>query len=213
MGKSKISSETSWKETKFGILPRSKVIQLEIQGTQKGLLLLQQIAKNKEPLSIELIKKIHKECFGDILQNYAGAFRTIQVEYSGKEAPHFSKVHEMVQNLVSDTEYALEQLPAKVSDAYITDMTGLLALFQHRFVVIHPFVDYNGRMSRMFTNYLLMREELPTIEIPVTTNLLRKQYIQALQKADEGNYQALQDVLGKAMNESLESIGKSVVSK
>lgn len=208
MGKPKISSETSWKETKFGILPRSHVIQLEIQGTQKGLLLLQQIAKNKEPLSIELIKKIHKECFGDILQNFAGIFRTIQVEYSGKEGPHFSKVHEMVQNLISDVEHGMKQLSAKASDAYITDMTGLLASFQHRFVVIHPFVDYNGRMSRMFTNYILMREELPTIEIPVTTNPLRKKYIQALRKADEGNYQALQDIMGKALNESLESMGR-----
>lgn len=208
MGKSINSSETSWKETKFGILPRSRIIQLEIQGTQKGLLLLQQIAKNKEPLSIELIKKIHKECFGDILQNYAGVFRTIQVEYSGKEAPHFSKVHEMMQNLVSDTEYALKQLPVKTSDAYIMDIAELLALFQHRFVVIHPFVDYNGRMSRMFTNYILMREELPTIEIPVTTNVLRKKYIQALQKADGGNYQALQDIIGKALNESLVAIKK-----
>ena len=208
MGKKKISSETSWKETKFGILPRSRVIQLEIQGTQKGLLLLQQIAINKEPLSIEFIKKTHKDCFGDILQNLAGTFRAIQVEYSGKEAPHFSKIHEMMQNLADDIEHALKLLPAKVSDVYITDMAGLLALFQHRFVVIHPFVDYNGRMSRMFTNYILMREELPTIEIPVTTNKLRKKYIQALQKADEGNYQALQDIIGKAINESLESIGK-----
>src|SRR3989338_862133 len=144
MAKPKISSETSWKETKFGILPRSKVIQLEIQGTQKGLLLLQKISQNKESLSIELIKKIHKDCFGDILQNFAGTFRTIQVEYSGKEAPHFSKVHEMMQNLVSDIEHALKQLPSKTSDIYITDMVELLAQLQHRFVVIHPFVAYNG---------------------------------------------------------------------
>ena len=147
-------------------------------------------------------------CFGDILQNLAGTFRTIQVEYSGKEAPHFSKIHEMMQNLVDDIEHALKQLPVKESDVYITDMVVLLALFQHRFVVIHPFVDYNGRMSRMFTNYVLMREELPTIEIPVTTNLLRKKYIQALQKADEGNYQVLQDIIGKSLNESLVAIGR-----
>lgn len=204
----KVSSETSWKETKFGILPRSRVIQLEIQGTQKGLLLLQKISKNKEPLSIELIKKTHKDCFGNILQDRAGVFRTVQVEYSGKEAPHFSKVHEMMQNLVSDIEHALKQLPSKTFDAYITDMVELVALFQHRFVVIHPFFDYNGRMSRMFTNYVLMREELPTIEIPVTSKPFRKKYIQSLQKADIGDYQALQNIIGKALNESLESIGK-----
>ena len=206
MGKPKISSETSWKETKFGILPRSKVIQLEIQGTQKGLLLLQNISKDQKLLSIELFKRVHKECFSDILQNQAGIFRTIQVEYSEKEAPHFSKVHEMMQNLVDDIEHALKQLPSKTSDSYITNIVELIALFQHRFVVIHPFLDYNGRMSRMFTNYLLMREELPIIEIPVTTKLLRKEYIQSLQKADTGDYQALQNIIAGALNASLEKI-------
>jgi len=206
MSKSKISSETSWKETKFGILPRNKVIQLEIQGIQKGLLLLQKISKDKRQLSIELFKKIHKECFSDILQNQAGVFRTIQVEYSGKEALHFSKVHEMMKNLIDDIEHGIKELPEKISDVYITNIVELLALFQHRFVVIHPFLDYNGRMSRMFTNYLLMREELPIIEIPVTTKLLRKEYIQSLQKADMGDYQALQNIIAGAVNASLVKI-------
>jgi hypothetical protein len=58
----------------------------------------------------------------------------------------------------------------------------------------------------MFTNYLLMREELPIIEIPVTTNLFRKEYIQSLQKADTGDYQALQNIIAGALNASLEKI-------
>ncbi len=203
MIKSKTSGETSWKETKFGILPRSKIIQLEAQGTQKGLLLLQKISEKKEPLSIELIKRIHKVSFDDIFQDRAGIFRTIQVEYSGKEAPHFSKIHEMMQNLIGDIEHGIKQLPTKTSDDYINIVAELLTLFQHRFVVIHPFLDYNGRMSRMFTNYLLMREQLPAIEIPVTTRLLRNRYIRSLQKADNGDYQNLQNIIGEALNESL----------
>lgn len=206
MAKLEVSSKTSWKETKFGILPRSKVIELEIQGTKKGLVSLQQIAVNGKPLSIALIKKIHQECFGDILQDRAGVFRTTQVEYSGKETPHFSKIHEMMQNLVNDIEHEIKQLPPKELDEYVKTIVELLALFQHRFVVIHPFLDYNGRMSRMFTNYLLMREQLPAIEISVTTKLLRKKYIQSLQKADNGEYQVLENIIGKALSESLESI-------
>lgn len=206
MGKLKVPGETSWKETKFGILPRSKVIQLEVQGTQKGLLLLRQISEAKEPLSIDLIKKIHKVSFDDILQNHAGVFRTTQVEYSGKEAPHFSKIHEMMQNLVNDIEHGIKQLPPRRSDEYIKTIIELLVSFQHRFVVIHPFLDYNGRISRMFTNYLLMREQLPAIEIPVTTKAFRKTYIRSLQQADIGNYQDLQNIVGKALSESLASL-------
>lgn len=208
MVKPKVPGETSWKETKFGILPRNKVIQLEIQETHKGLLLLRQISDFKEPLSIELIEKIHKISFSDILQNYAGVFRTIQVEYSGKEAPLFSKIHEMMQNFVNDVEHGVRQLPSKESDDYIKTIVELLALFQHRFVVIHPFLDYNGRMSRMFTNYLLMREQLPAIEMPVTTRSLRNKYILSLQKADAGDYLALQNIIVKVLNESLVSVGK-----
>lgn len=206
MRKSKTSGETSWKETKFGIIPRSKIIQLEIRGTQRGLQLLQKISVTRESLSIDLIKRIHKVCFEDILQDRAGVFRTIQVEYSGKEAPHFSKIHEMMQNLVNDIAHGIKQFPVKTSDDYIDAVVELLALFQHRFVVIHPFLDYNGRMSRMFTNYLLMWEQLPTIEISVTTKLLRNKYIQSLQKADNGDYKALQIIIEKALNESLSAI-------
>ena len=205
MGRKKVSSETSWKETRFGILPHSKVIRLEVQGTQKGLVLLQKISAKNKPLSIEFIKRIHKVSFGDILQDQAGVFRNIQVEYSGKEAPHYSIIHEMMQNLVNDIEHGIKQLSPKTSDKYIKTIVELLALFKHRFVVIHPFFDYNGRMSRMFTNYLLMREQLPAIEIPVT-KLLRKKYIQALQKADNGNYQDLENIIEKALSESLESL-------
>lgn len=208
MVKPKLPGETSWKETRLGILPHSKIIQLEVRGTQNGLLLLQKISEKNEPLSIDLIKRIHKVSFSDILQNRAGVFRTTQVEYSGKEAPHFSKIYQMMQNFVYDIEHGIKQLPLKESDEYIKTVVELLAIFQHRFVLIHPFLDYNGRMSRMFTNYLLMREQLPAIEIPVTTKLLRKKYIQSLQKADNGYYQTLESIIGKALNESLVSIGK-----
>lgn len=75
MGKSTVSDETSWKETRFGILSRSKVIQLEVQGTQKGLLLLQKISEVSEPISPDLIKRMHKICFEDILQDRAGVFQ------------------------------------------------------------------------------------------------------------------------------------------
>ena len=36
---------TSYKQTKYGILPRQKVLELEVLGTKKGLLFLNQKAK------------------------------------------------------------------------------------------------------------------------------------------------------------------------
>lgn len=194
---------TSYKQTKYGILPRLKVLKLEVIGTKKGLLLLKQLAKENKTITQELIKQIHKESFSGILVHDAGKFRTVQVTYSGKEAPHFSKIQEMMKILCDDTDFAIKHLPSQDEEIFIERVIELLANFQHRFVFIHPFVDYNGRTARMLTSYILMRLDLPIIEIRAEKDRERNSYIKALQKADTGEYQDLEELISSALNESL----------
>ena len=156
---------TSYKQTIFGILPRNKVLELEVLGTRKGLLFLNKTVKSNDKLTPDFIKEIHKISFSDILMDDAGKFRIIQVTYSGKEAPHFSKIAEMTKILCEDAEFALSKLPKLTDNLFMERVVELLSHFQHRFVFIHPFVDYNGRSARMFTSYILMRLNLPIIEI------------------------------------------------
>ena len=195
------SDETSYKSTKQGILPRSQIVLMETRATKIGFQKLETIAKSNTSITLELILSIHKLCFSEILEQDAGVFRAIQVTYSGKEAPFYTKVRELIKVLIDDTEYAVSKLPSPKSDDYLSRFIEILAHFQHRFVYIHPFVDYNGRMSRMFTNYLLMRSNFPIIEINVNRKDARIKYIQSLQKADEGDYTALEHMLTNAITE------------
>lgn len=195
------SDETSFKSTKQGILPRSQIVLMETRATKIGFQKLETIAKSNTSITIELILFIHKLCFSEILEQDAGVFRAFQVTYSGKEAPIYTKVRELMKVLIDDTEYAVSKLPSPKSDDYFSRFIEILAHFQHRFVYIHPFVDYNGRMSRMFTNYLLMRSNFPIIEINVNRKDARIKYIQSLQKADEGDYSALEHMLTNAITE------------
>jgi len=199
---------TSYKQTKFGILPREKVLEMEVLGTKKGLLFLNKTIKINNKLTFEFIKEIHKRGFSDILMEESGKFRTVQVTYSGNEAPHFSKIPELIKNLCDDTEFTLSELPKPDEEGYIERVVELLAQFQHRFVFIHPFIDYNGRTSRMFTSYLLMRLNLPIIEIKTEQEKQRKAYIKALQKADGGDYFELEEIISITLNESLKEIIK-----
>lgn len=199
---------TSYKQTKYGILPRHKTLRLEVLGTKRGLLLLNQLTKKNKKITPELIKQIHRESFSDILVDAAGKFRTVQVAYSGKEAPYYSKIQEMIRALCDDTEFAIANLPKSDEELFIKRIVELLSHFQHRFVLIHPFVDYNGRTARMFTSYIIMRLNLPIIEIKANTGKTRKEYIKALQKSDDGNYQALEDIISKSLNESLSKVVK-----
>lgn len=198
--------ETSYKQTKYGILSRSKVLKLEVLGTKKGLIFLNSLVKKNIPITSDLIKEVHKRSFSEILMDKAGKFRTIQVVYSGKEAPHFSKVPEMVKILSDDIEYAISNLPKYDKESFIERVVELLARFQHRFVFIHPFIDYNGRTGRMLTNYILMRLNLPIIEIKADTSKRRKIYIKALQNADKGDYSKLENIINNALDESLKKI-------
>src|SRR3989344_7713422 len=198
--------DTSYKQTKYGILPRLKVLKLEVLGTKKGLILLKGFSKDNKRITADLIQMVHKGCFSDILGDDAGKFRTIQVTYSGKEAPRFTKIAEMVKVLCDDAEFAIAKLPKSTDETFIERVIELLANFQHRFVYIHPFVDYNGRTARMFTSYILMRLNLPIIEIKAYQGQERKDYINALQKADIGEYQDLENIISQAVNESIANV-------
>lgn len=201
----KDNSATSYRNTIYGILPRNEIIKLETIAVKKGFIHLKNETLYQKKLSIHFIQNLHKTCFNNILPDEAGRFRTIQVTYSSKEAPHFSKIPEMMKILCDDINYALECLPDKNKEQYLERYIEILSLFQHRFVFIHPFVDYNGRTARLLTNFLLMKNELPIIEINVDTEKKRKQYIHALQQADNGDYAYLKKIIEKALNQSIET--------
>ena len=56
------------------------------------------------------------------------------------------------------------------------------ALTHKKFVFIHPFVDGNGRLSRLLMNLALLRNEYSIAIIPA---ILRHEYIASLEKAHE----------------------------
>lgn len=106
---------TSYRETSFGIIPRNRLIKLEAEGVQRGLKYLQRLVKGKSSSEItpELIKLIHEKSFAWIFPKWAGKFRVIQVTYSGKEAPPYFKVPELILNLCRNLKERLKFIPAE----------------------------------------------------------------------------------------------------
>lgn len=205
-----IKGATSYKETKFGIIPRHKLIKLEILGTKKGHEFIHNLVKKDTsvPITPDLIKKLHKISFGWIFPEWGGQFRKIQVTLSGKEAPEYFKIHELITNLCEDLRVRLKHLPKSSEKDYIDKVVELLSWFQHRFVFIHPFNDYNGRTARILTILILLRLNLPPIEIMAETGSDRKKYITAMQKADGGNYSLLEGLIAQSLTEALEKYQK-----
>ena len=200
----KPSGATTYKETAFGIISRSKLLVLELEGTKRGLeLIYQLVSKNpKTEITPEIILKIHRKSIGWIFPDWAGKYRDIQVEFSGKEAITWRQVPELMVNLCKDLKERLKYLNPN-EDTFIEKVVELLAWFQHRFVWIHPFQDYNGRIARMITILILLTLNLPPIEIRAETGNDRKKYLESMYAADTGNCKKLENLIRAVLNESL----------
>ncbi len=201
---------TSYKETAFGIISRSKLLQLEIEGTKKGLEFIADWVQNNKQAKItpEFICKLHEIAYGWIFPDWAGKYRKIQVTFSGKEAPSYFQISQLIHTLCEDLRERLKHLPKPEQENYSIGVIKLLAMFQHRFVYIHPFQDYNGRTARMLTSLILLQLNLPAIEIKIAKGTDRKGYLHAMQKADQGNYVLLEEIISQSFTEALETIAK-----
>lgn len=81
------------------------------------------------------------------------------------------------------------------------DLALFLATFHHRFSIIHPFDDGNGRTMRLLVNYaLLKRGYLPII----IKSESKKEYLGALGAADAGDLKPFVHLIGDRMIEALD---------
>ena len=104
-----------------------------------------------------------------------------------------------------------EEVPAKMQELveWFTEniesppasIASFLEQLHHRFILIHPFDDGNGRIVRLLLNYALIRLGYPPF---VIKDKDKKTYFSALQKADAGNIDALAVYLGRTLISWLE---------
>lgn len=207
MAKTKPKGATSFKETAFGILPRLKVVELEKKGIRRAQEYVLSLSSKRAKITPELILQVHKTGFDFIFPDWAGKFRTVDVRVGEYEPPHYSKVAVLVKNLCDDLEERLKYIPSpEKAERFLADAIGLLAWFQYRFVWIHPFKDYNGRVARLLTNLLALNLGLPILSIKAGTGQDRQRYIKSMKAADKNDYSKLERLIANALKESLEKV-------
>ena len=76
----------------------------------------------------------------------------------------------------------------------------ILARLHDSFEKVHPFIDGNGRTGRLLLNLFLVRLGYPPI---IVLKQQRPTYLAALQRADDGDYGPLGEILARAMYDNL----------
>lgn len=200
---SKRKDETSYRQTAFGIIPRSKLIPLEIEGIKRAWdFILKKRKKTKISITPALIKKLHQIGFAWIFPKEGGAFRKVEVTVSDHTPPKYYLLSQLMDNYCKDLAERLKHLPTLDQTDFLEELVRFLAWAHHRFLWIHPFKDYNGRIGRLLINIILLNLDLPPIEPKVETKSGRRKYVQALKNADDGNYSNLEKIIREAFEET-----------
>lgn len=141
----------------------------EAVGHAKAYDFLYEIS-HEAPLTEETIKTIHRLFYQQIDAERAGVYRKVPVFISGSQyavAP-IAEIDKKMQQLVQWYN----------NQEGKTHPVVLAAELHKRFVYIHPFVDGNGRVSRLLMNLSLMRNDYNIAFIPA---ICRSEYISALE--------------------------------
>ncbi|WP_096155693.1 Fic family protein [Bacillus sp. FJAT-45066] len=150
---------------------------LEVINHRDAITYVEEIVQKGEPLSEWQIKNIHRLVLKGIDDEYAGVYRDQQVFISGA-------------NHIPPTPILIKEEMEELMEWYGLEKTKIMhpvtrgAMLHAEFVGIHPFIDGNGRTSRLLLNLELMKNGFPPIVIKVQNRLA---YYEALDKAHTQN--------------------------
>lgn len=133
----------------------------------------------REPFILDLHKRMFKQVW-----KWAGTFRksnkNIGVEYF--------QIPQELRILLNDSRYWLENKTYSITD--------LAIIFHHRLVKIHLFANGNGRHSRLMADSIIIKYKGDALSWGSNSDLtkpdeIRERYINALRKADKGDYKPI----------------------
>lgn len=150
---------------------------LEAINHEKAILFLNDLVKDNEPISEWNIKNIHQLVLKDIDNENAGRYRKENVTIKGAThiPPDYLKVPELMEKLILNYNTWNEYHPIIQA-----------ALLHGELVKIHPFIDGNGRTSRLLMNLDIVNSGYNPVIIKKESRL---KYYEVLDKAHTtGNY-------------------------
>ncbi|WP_100404048.1 Fic family protein [Bacillus sp. FJAT-42315] len=167
---------------------------LEVINHREAIRYVEEIVQCAEELSEWQIKGLHRLVLKGIDDEYAGVYRDQQVFIAG--AKHTPPAHYLIKEQM---ESLMEWYESEGQHLHPVTRGAMLHAI---FVGIHPFIDGNGRTSRLLLNLELMKEGFPPVIIKVENRLA---YYEALDKAHTvEDHSDFIDLVKKEVNDSLD---------
>ncbi len=191
----RLSLRETWLVLRKGITIRGKTMNEHLEATNhvEAIVLLEKMADNNKTITETDVLNLHALILDKIDPQNAGFYRHEQVFIQGSDIqlPKWKQVPELMKPIyaeLNDKKKGLEAIYSAVKIHYDT-------------VRVHPFVDGNGRLSRLLMNLRLMRAGFPPT---ILRREERRAYYSALDKADKDDFRPLAMLIGKDVEKSLD---------
>ena len=171
---------------------KSIVEHLETINHRDAILFVEDLISNREPLSEWNIRNIHALILKGIDNANAGKYRSENVVISGAKhiPPRHYEIGDLMQKLIAEYQNEWKILHPVIR----------ATLLHGEFVKIHPFIDGNGRTSRLLLNFELLKNGYPPI---IIKNEERAKYYDVLDLAHSTmNYKPFIELVSKLVIES-----------
>lgn len=122
---------------------------LEAINHQNAILFLEELVQNRRTLTKSLLLQIHRIILYNISNEHAGVLRSVPVRISGSE--HIPPQPYLLEKLMEEYFYFYDHNRSRLHPII------LAAEMHEQLVSIHPFIDGNGRTSRLVMNLILLQ--------------------------------------------------------
>ncbi|QAT40653.1 ImmA/IrrE family metallo-endopeptidase [Clostridium sp. JN-9] len=158
------------------------------------------LLETEEPISIFKLLKLHTMLFQ--FAPYPEAAGKIRNSNNFVTEAKFETVdYNNIINELLKLEEKLKKLINKMNDMSIAEYIEEAVKIHHRITVIHPFIDGNGRCSRVMLNWLFKIKGLPPVYLKYDN---KDYYYEALKEADlNGDYSYLCEVFYREIIRSM----------
>ena len=153
------------------------------------------MGRRARAIDMVTILELHEDVFKGVMAD-AGQWRRTRVQIRGASStpPGPEKVVSRMEAFIQ--EYGRRDIGGE--DAFV-----LGAWFHHGFESIHPFSDGNGRVGRLVLNLHFLRHSWPPINVLPSD---RTEYLDALERAGQGDLEPLKEFIEIRMASSLLSL-------
>jgi Fic family protein len=191
----RLSLRETWLVLRKGLTIRGKSVAEHLEATNhaQAIGLLEKMANWKKKITEMDVLDLHAVILDKIDPKRAGIYRKESVFIQGSDVvlPKWNKVPGLMKSVYLELNEKGKGTEAIYSAVKVHFET----------VRIHPFVDGNGRLSRLLMNLRLMRAGIPPT---ILRREERRSYYSALEKADKGDLRPLTMLVAKDVEKALD---------